>query len=474
VACNDDACGIRSEVTTSVAAGTLYFIRVAGFSTQRGHFAMMLTGPGCIPGDCNANRRLDACDLAAGTSHDCNANQTLDECDIASGASRDCDANAVPDECEVGLSQDCNANGTPDVCDITSGASLDCNSNARPDECDLAGGTSQDCNLNRRPDECDIGAGASADCNGNGTPDDCENGGPPPAAEAQDACGRARQICPGVIYTGNTLSAANDGSAACGSSEEANDVWYRYTPARSGMLTVSLCGSSYDTVLSIHAGCPGTEDNELACVDDACDYQSEVTIAVTEGTVYLFRISGYSGDTGEFTLSLAGPECRLTDCNANGALDACDIAGGTSRDCNANAAPDECDIATSGSSDCDGNGVPDECLGVPSLTFGPGPGGALRLEWSVSPAATGYDVVRGSLQILTAFSGDFTAATQACSADDTSAASLLTPDSPPAGEGYWYLVRGVNCALAGTYDSADPSQVGVRDAEIQAAANACP
>ena len=51
-----------------------------------------------------------------------------------------------------------------------------------------------------------------------------------------------------------------------------------------------------------------------------------------------------------------------TDCNGNGTLDSCDLASGTP-DCNGNAAPDSCDLAAGLSSDLDGNGVPDECPG---------------------------------------------------------------------------------------------------------------
>ncbi len=65
------------------------------------------------------------------------------------------------------------------------------------------------------------------------------------------------------------------------------------------------------------------------------------------------------------------------DCNANGAEDSCDLAGGTSlncnadlipdecqlglNDCNDNGVPDDCDIAAGTSQDADGNGFPDEC-----------------------------------------------------------------------------------------------------------------
>jgi len=64
------------------------------------------------------------------------------------------------------------------------------------------------------------------------------------------------------------------------------------------------------------------------------------------------------------------------DCNANGIVDECDLAQGTSVDCNANQVPDECepdadcnangiqdicDIASGASADCNHNFIPDEC-----------------------------------------------------------------------------------------------------------------
>lgn len=48
------------------------------------------------------------------------------------------------------------------------------------------------------------------------------------------------------------------------------------------------------------------------------------------------------------------------DCNSTGIPDECEIADGSSPDCNTNAIPDDCDLRN-GASDCDNNGVPDEC-----------------------------------------------------------------------------------------------------------------
>jgi len=121
-------------------------------------------------------------------------------------------------------------------------------------------------------------------------------------------CADAFPVCPGA-YEGNTGTATNDGSATCGNSSTARDVWYRYTPAATGNAVFETCGASFDTVLSVHAGCPGTEANELACDDDGCLRQSRITMLVEEGETYLIRVSGFVNESGPFTLAVTGPDC---------------------------------------------------------------------------------------------------------------------------------------------------------------------
>ncbi len=77
--------------------------------------------------------------------------------------------------------------------------------------------------------------------------------------------------------------------------------------------------------------------------------------------------------TGSSILSLSGDTALVattsgarflgtllfTDCNSNGILDSCDMAGGLP-DCNGNGIPDSCDFAT-GTMDCNGNSILDPC-----------------------------------------------------------------------------------------------------------------
>ena len=48
---------------------------------------------------------------------------------------------------------------------------------------------------------------------------------------------------------------------------------------------------------------------------------------------------------------------------------------------------------------------------------------------------------------------------------------IVKPDTV---DGFWFLVRGVNCGGSGSYDTGEPSQVGSRDAEIAGSGADCP
>jgi hypothetical protein len=129
---------------------------------------------------------------------------------------------------------------------------------------------------------------------------------------SNDTCANAVAVVNGGTYSGSTASATIDGSASCGSSSATRDVWYKYTAPAAGTLRVDSCGSSYDTVVSLHSACVGTSANQLTCNDDCggapCGgLNSCISRAVTGGATYYIRVSGYNGANGSFTLHVTGP-----------------------------------------------------------------------------------------------------------------------------------------------------------------------
>jgi spore coat protein A len=97
-----------------------------------------------------------------------------------------------------------------------------------------------------------------------------------------------------------------------------------------------------------------------------------------------------------------------------------------------------------------------------------------RLWWgTVGGAASGYDLVRGSLSQLRATGGDFAdaAVTETCLANDRAETFWQHGESPAVGDGVWYLVRS---QPGGTYDSGGTGQGGSRDPGIGGSGNGCP
>ena len=96
------------------------------------------------------------------------------------------------------------------------------------------------------------------------------------------------------------------------------------------------------------------------------------------------------------------------------------------------------------------------------------------LSWDLFPDSPAYDAVFGSVSMLRQTGGDFTRATAGCVASDIATSPVDASPDPPAGEAFWYLVRGYGGVAGTTYDAGDPGQGGACDAQIDAAPSACP
>ncbi len=119
-----------------------------------------------------------------------------------------------------------------------------------------------------------------------------------------DDCDNAIAVSCGETVTGDTTGANNSGG------NDSGDLFYSYTG--SGVtenVTVSLCGSSYDTTVRIFSDC--TLTNEIAFNDDSCGLQSEVSFMSDGTSTYIIMVEGYSTNEGAFTMSVTCEE--ITD-----------------------------------------------------------------------------------------------------------------------------------------------------------------
>jgi len=97
---------------------------------------------------------------------------------------------------------------------------------------------------------------------------------------------------------------------------DGNDVVYAYTPQQTEVVSISLCGSLYDTYLYIYqGGCPGDSSAVLVCCSDdhggACPNGSgNLTsccneLALTAGETYYIIVDGWRGSSnGDYRLHM--------------------------------------------------------------------------------------------------------------------------------------------------------------------------
>ncbi len=144
-----------------------------------------------------------------------------------------------------------------------------------------------------------------------------------------DLCSQATAITADGTYLGNNTGATTDGGQInCGSvGAGVNDIWWTWTSPGTGGVTFTTCGSSIDTILSVHTDCPGSLVNSVACNDDVsslncpggtpANRQSSVTFAATTGTKYFIRVAGFNSATGNVQLNLTSFAPPSNDACAN-------------------------------------------------------------------------------------------------------------------------------------------------------------
>ncbi|MBC7771191.1 MAG: hypothetical protein H7210_01720 [Pyrinomonadaceae bacterium] len=120
------------------------------------------------------------------------------------------------------------------------------------------------------------------------------------AQPANDSCGSPESITGFGVTPFTNIDATTDGvdNGACtffGVTSVFNDVWYCWTAGSSEPTKIRLCGASYDTKLAVYDGCSCPEGSGiLACNDDSCSLQSEITFSPVAGQQYLIRVGSYA------------------------------------------------------------------------------------------------------------------------------------------------------------------------------------
>jgi hypothetical protein len=163
-------------------------------------------------------------------------------------------------------------------------------------------------------DSGDLGGQACTDLGFTGGDLACDNA---TCALNFDGCTGTNLTC-SEQFVGNTYPQSINGTTAgedediaqsCGAAGV--DYLVVFIAPVAGAYTFDMIGSAYDTVLSVHSDCAGTE---LGCNDDfggnptcGCCSCSEVDLNLVAGQQIILAVSGYAGGTGAFTLNINGP-----------------------------------------------------------------------------------------------------------------------------------------------------------------------
>lgn len=133
-------------------------------------------------------------------------------------------------------------------------------------------------------------------------------GTPPPPPANDDFANAAAVVCDDVVAGSTSLATLDEDDAPDGGGADldAPNTWYSYDSSSEGAadVTVSLCGSSYDTSILVYTGTSGNL-TFVAGNDDFCGLQSETTFAADGTQTYYITVTGFSAaSTGDYTLSV--------------------------------------------------------------------------------------------------------------------------------------------------------------------------
>jgi zinc metalloprotease ZmpB len=297
VICNDDQCGLQSALTFTANAGQTYWVIVGGFLTYSGSFTLNVSGvvQAAAPSNdlCAGSIPINTLPYATSGST-CGANHDYPTCSSSTAPEVFYTLN-VP-SCQT---------VTVSLCGSTFDTGL---------EVRWGGGCPGAQQVACSDDYCGVQSQASFVALAGESYYILVHGfGQHAGSYTMNVTGvpwiAPNDACPGTTIaslpysaTGSTRCASNDYAACAEYGVGGPEVFYNYTPAACQQVTVSLCGSSYDTGIEVRAGgaCPG--DVAIACNDDNCGLNSSVTFDAAEGMTYYFIVHGFLGSSGTYNL----------------------------------------------------------------------------------------------------------------------------------------------------------------------------
>ncbi len=351
IACNDDFCGLRSQIEFPATVGTSYLFRIGGFNNSQGSGTISVTNLACpIPSN-------DTCAGALTVSTGSSGFSTLGACsDGFTSTQCSNDGGNIPrDVWYRWTSPGCAGQVTIDTCTATydtklavyttcpagNNTTIACNDDAG---CGTSGLGSRVMFANTPGTVYLIRVGGYNNQSGTGTLTVAF--AQTPGGPSNDACASATPVFGGQTYISTLCGATNDGTASCGASATNPDVWFAYTATCTGPITFTTCGThdgffgldqGVDSVLSVHTGSCGAlsqigcnDDTSTCAADTSVRRDSSVTIDAVAGLTYRIRVSKFGANpvTGPVRLnvgSCSGPQFCDADWCQDGSVGVPDI-----------------------------------------------------------------------------------------------------------------------------------------------------
>ncbi len=134
----------------------------------------------------------------------------------------------------------------------------------------------------------------------------CGLSSPAVYGQINDACSDAYPMTNGVTYSESTMQANSNGDPTPGCQANfGRGVWFAFTPSISGRITISTCGSDFDTVLQVYTGACASL-TPMICNDDAGSACFAVTASVTfdgvAATTYRILTGGFNSARGNLRI----------------------------------------------------------------------------------------------------------------------------------------------------------------------------
>ena len=108
----------------------------------------------------------------------------------------------------------------------------------------------------------------------------------------------------GFIRTSNSEATTENGEPRHSNKRTGNTIWYRWRPEASGLATLSLQGSSFDTVMAVYEGNSLTQLTEIESDDDRGGFStSRLQFSAELGQDYMIAIGGFNGANGNILFS---------------------------------------------------------------------------------------------------------------------------------------------------------------------------